>query len=43
MIRAALVVAGLLLSACSQISSLESAAAGRAKQPIIITLYHGHF
>jgi len=35
--------AALLLTACSSISSLESAASERAKQPIIITLYHGHF
>lgn len=33
----------LLLGACGELAGLEGAAAERAKQPIIVTLYHGHF
>lgn len=35
--------AALLCAGCAAVAGLEGAAAERAKQPIIITLYHGHF
>lgn len=39
--RAALIL--LILSGCSAIPDLEGTAIQRAKQPIIVTFYHGHF
>jgi len=41
--RSVCAIIAALLTGCSAVSGIEQSASERAKQPITVTLYHGHF